>query len=646
MSVVGLRLGDPLSRHRDALGAGLLGALVALAVVLPWVDGNPLFLLDWVIGPQTPVLPRPAFGLDGGVTANLPRFIAAASLERLLGTTATWLPVAMAFPLAAVSFARLAAYAGTSRAGQLAGALLYCVNPWVLDRVAVGHVGLLLGYALLPAFVLVVMRDAGSSGRSAVKSGLLLALLMGLSLHLVWIALPVMGLRWLLGLRSWRGLGWNVLALGCAGLCSSYLLIGAVASGRTHALPGTADLSAYQTAGGSLPGVVGNVLSLQGFWRLLPGEPARLVPAWPLICVALLVVVSAGYAGTAGRGRRAKATGQVVALSGLVGLALALGARGPLGDAFRALYDHLPGFKLMREPQKFVMLLALAYALGFGWGAERLLSGLSRWRRGGGALVLGLLLLSFSPGLFWGVGGSVATSQLPASWAVADRAMGESRRSALVLPWHLYMSYPFTEGRVIASPVPAVFAHPVVTGDVAELPGVPEQDTTARSEAVMRLLERGPTTDITADLQALRVEFVVLLKGGDWPSYSWLEGEPGLTRLLTTRDLDLWRVTEQTASDCDVRHTRSDQYRANCTGTELILEEPYDAGWRVNGLSGTETSAGLTQFRVEPGEVTVSYEGSGKARALLWLSLGVFAFLSMSLAVATRSLAVWRVQDL
>jgi len=623
--------------HLDALA---LGCLVALAVVAPWIGTKPVYLLDWVVGPGTPVLPRPAFGLDGGITANLPRLVGAALLERLLGGVGTWLLVALAFPLAAVSLARLASFAGIGRAGRLCGALLYCVNPWVLDRVAVGHLGLLLGYALFPAFVLVVLRDGFTSWRPAVKAGLLLALLMGLSLHLVWIALPVMALNWLAQDRSWRGVRGSGVALACAGLCSAYLLVGPLAAGRTHDVPGSADLVAYQSTGDGLVELLANLVSLQGFWRPLPGEPARLIPAWPLICAGLLLVAVRGYASVTPSPGRASLVSRVVGLAGVAGLVLALGARGPLGDVFRAAYDHLPGFRVMREPQKFLALVALAYALGFGWGTDRLLRGLEAWHRRMGALALGALLLAFSPGLFWGVGGSIKPSAIPASWGQADRAMGDRDHTVLVLPWHLYLSFPFSQGRVIANPAPEVFDRLVVSGDVAELPGVPEQATSDRSAAVQKLIERGPGADISAELRALRVEYVALLRGGDWPSYSWLDAEPGLTKVLGAPDLDVWKATNVAQTDCELRHTKVHEYRANCTGKELVLEEPYDPGWRVNGHSGTRTSGGLTQFRVDPGPVTVSYEGAGRARVLLVISLAGVLILSTVLALPWRSLAV------
>ena len=60
--------------------------------------------------------------------------------------------------------------------------------------------------------------------------------------------------------------------------------------------------------------------------------------------------------------------GLAVLAAGVAGYFLALGDQGPTGGLFRLAYDHVPGFVMMREPDKFAVLAALAYACGFGWG--------------------------------------------------------------------------------------------------------------------------------------------------------------------------------------------------------------------------------------------------------------------------------------
>ena len=43
--------------------------------------------------------------------------------------------------------------------------------------------------------------------------------------------------------------------------------------------------------------------------------------------------------------------------------------------------------------------------------------------------------------------------------------MGNGQGRALYLPWHLYMAYPFTGGRVVANLGPTSFRRPVISGD-------------------------------------------------------------------------------------------------------------------------------------------------------------------------------------
>ena len=43
-----------------------------------------------------------------------------------------------------------------------------------------------------------------------------------------------------------------------------------------------------------------------------------------------------------------------------------------LGDLYVWLFKHLPGFKVMREAEKFSALIALVYAIFFAAGTENL----------------------------------------------------------------------------------------------------------------------------------------------------------------------------------------------------------------------------------------------------------------------------------
>ena len=142
------------------------------------------------------------------------------------------------------------------------------------------------------------------------------------------------------------------------------------------------------------------------------GRPTNGAVGWPLLLLAVLLVAGVGAAtalrrpGEAGPGhsatRGAHRRGEdgtgldgaarrrqavVLLLVSSAGYFLALGSQGQTGPLFRWAYFHLPFFPVMREPQKFLMSTALAYAVLLGWGVERLgnmvrgYGSFDRWRR-------------------------------------------------------------------------------------------------------------------------------------------------------------------------------------------------------------------------------------------------------------------------
>ncbi len=110
-----------------------------------------------------------------------------------------------------------------------------------------------------------------------------------------------------------------------------------------------------------------NVAGLYGFFRPGPIEPKNLLSGWAVLLAALLVVVAVGYTVVL-RDPARRRDGLAILAAGVAGYFLALGDQGPTGELFRLAYEHVPGFVMMREPDKFAALTALAYTYGFGRG--------------------------------------------------------------------------------------------------------------------------------------------------------------------------------------------------------------------------------------------------------------------------------------
>jgi hypothetical protein len=225
----------------------------------------------------------------------------------------------------------------------------------------------------------------------------------------------------------------------------------------------------------------------------------------------------------------------------MAGLLLAAGDQGPTGAGYRWLFDHIAAFQVMREPQKFLVLLVLTYAIFFAWGVTTLFeraTGTSTLAIAGLAVALPLL---YTPNLADGLSGQVRPSSIPAAYATADRAVSRAPSTVLALPWHEYVGFSFTHG-VIANPAERTFGS-VISGDNVELPGLPTTSTSQRSAYVEALLGTGPAdTDFGARVSVLGVGWIALLKTADYTSYSWLRQQRDISLVLDSATVSLFRV--------------------------------------------------------------------------------------------------------
>jgi hypothetical protein len=703
--ITGTATGRRLFRHPD-LTMWAMGLAIGIGVCWPLIGGRPLFLLDWVTGPRPP-FPSPAMlGLDGGLTAGVGAAVGMTFLVCWLGEAATWLVLFAVFPLAAVGAGRLA---GRSRWCRVAAGCLYAVNPWVFNRVYAGQLTLLLGYALLPWAVASALRVTRSGGNPTLTAfagpALWWTALTALSPHFSWIygvvlvALAIVTRPW-----SPRVLLWLGLTVAAFVVTSLYILLPHSATELpTHV--GPTSLALYRTRGSRRFGLFVNVLGLYGFWRLGPGPtlPKSVIGGWPLLLAGLLVLVLVGYlhvlrssratsveAGPAaatpvegsvpGEGRpNERRLAWAALVLGVAGYLLALGNQGPTGPVFSWLYFHIFFFQVMREPQKFLMLTALAYALGFGWGVDRVVRAMAREvrRRGSGstarspgdepgdepggppggppgtgrgrwavaawAAALAVILpLGYTPTMFDGLAGQIAPSTIPPSYAQANRLMGNGPGRVLYLPWHLYERQPFTHGRVVATPGPSLFSRTVIAGDNVQIGPVQTQSTSLRSAYVERLLVEGPRLSaFGAAVAPLGVRWVVLAKTVDWLSYSWLARQGDLRRVLDDPTLEVFEnlsyrgVGHRHHTTRPVRQLSLVAYRVprGSPGT-VTIDAAYQPGWVLDGVAGHPTATGTVAFSLRTPR-------GGIAVFAPWRLVRLGAALSGAAALVLLLLAGW-----
>lgn len=457
------RAAEPVWR-RAALP--VLSALVALAVLAPVLRRGYVLSYDMIFTPDPPLL-----GGTVGLSSALPRAVPA---DAVVALAALFLPgdlIQKLFLGGALFFAALGAGrlvpAGTVGA-RLVAATMYAWSAYVAERLFIGHWGVLVAYASLP-----------------------------------WVAAA--GLAWRRGDRH----GWARSALVCApavltptgGVLAGAVLL--VTAGRRRALraagllavlnlpwlvpalahpgrpdPDPAGVAAFAVRAEGAGGPLLSVLGTGGIWNADVVPASRAGSLVPVVTLLLAVAAAGGLRPLARRWGRRPVTGLVgLAAAGLL-LAL-LGALPFAGPALRWATEHVPGFGLLRDGQKWTAWWALLLAVAVAAAADRVAARLAgpsgrallagRAVLAGRALLAGLALLPVAllPDLAWGGAGRLRPVAYPDDWAAVRVAVERSGApgDVLTLPLSTYRSFAWNANRTQLDPAPRLLPRDTVTAD-------------------------------------------------------------------------------------------------------------------------------------------------------------------------------------
>jgi hypothetical protein len=618
----------------------VIGLLFGLLVVAPWMPGGYLLLLDWVSGPQQTLTPG-VYGLSGSALDAMPFRIGTQVLRHLLGSEVTaWLLILAYFPLAAAGGS---VAAGGTRWRRYAAALVMICNPVVVDRIRVGHVSFLLAVALLPWLYESLMRARVQNKWFAVRPALWYALAISINPHAAWLGAVLILATALLPRPSWRHAVRALQVVAAAGLVYGYALVLWITDTRTLNVT-EADLEAYSTRAGP-GGLLPTVASLQGFWRT-PDDLTVGTSLGGLGLLLFVVVIGGVVFGATVLWRQDPDRAVPLVVAGLVALLLAAGVDGPLGGLYRWAFTHVPLFEAMREQQKWIALVLLAYAVFFAAAVEWLVQNVRRTVFAVPALLVPLLM---APSLVLGLGGTIQTSTYPIGWWASNFVIGKGTGQALFLPWHAYQPFDFTDNRTIATPANAFFSRTVLTSDAVELPVLRTDSTSLRTAYVTRLVADGGGGAFGRLVAPLGVEYVLLAKTPEALDYGWVDEQPDLAKILDTETMSVYRVVPQgtgrvvhrrvatyeqlleaaaagqvgseavtvdgetsddTISDVSGRLRKVSATRWEVEAGEpgwVVVPEEYSAGWQVEGRSGQPTVAGTIAFELSGEPATITY---------------------------------------
>jgi len=577
----------------------IAGVALAVLVLGPALGPGALFSLDLILPDDVPV-PRGVWGLGPELPRRVPLMVPVAWLAPL---------VSSAFVVKVMTVGAMAGgFAGmeriTRRAGPMAAygaAAFYAASPFLVTRIAAGHLMIVFVMGMLPWCYPVLLRPAENLPRTVLWSaalgftgnygGMVAAVLIGAGL---------VGTSF----RRWPGVvgAWFVGQL-------PWFVPGLVVFGQGASLAGAA---AFATRVDDLSGWIA-VAAGHGFWQdtFQVGAPA----AGDSAAVAL-VATGLAMAGTAALpeswGRRATvlaAVGIVVvygsALPGLRNVIDVL-ARTPIGANLRESQRAYP---------LVLMWLAPAMAFGAARAASRV-QGLGRTLGPGAAAVYRLLplvgaLVLTGPAL-WGINGHLVPTEMPAEWEQAKATITANPGTVAVLPWYGYTDVQLGGTHHVLNPWPIYLGGDVlVSSDLRTLTTpTPERidPREVQMSAVMRGIDAGEAP--SARLAELGVRWVVFHRTGRFASTGRvLDGDAGLERVQSTLYVHVYRVRGWVAPAIDTQGRPVwvegvvEPVAVVHTTEAFTWHRPFARGWLRGWSPATETAEGLVSFPAGSGVV-------------------------------------------
>lgn len=571
-----------------------LGALLGLLVLGPALAPGALFSLDLILPESIPV-PRGAWGLGPELPRRVPLMLPFA-----------WLSPVMSAPMlmkTAVVVAIAAGFVGvyrivepTSRWAAIGAATFFAANPFLLTRIAAGHLMIVFAMAMLPWCYPVLLRPGRSIPRTLLwcaalgftgnYGGLIAAILVGIGLLVDrprrWIAVP---LAWLVGQLPWFVPGLVVFEQG-------------------------AQLAVSATFATQTDGALGwpAVLAGHGFWQdtYQVGDPGSVEAG--VIGAVLLGLALLGHRHLPSAWRRS------------AGVLAALGAIVVYGSAVPGVREALNAFAgtsfgaSLRESQRLYPLVAMWLAPAAGLGAAdaaRRLRAMTRPDGGssvvGGAAAAVYVLLPLcaasvvcGPGLL-GVEGHLVPVAMPAEWEQARTTIQQSPGTTVVFPWYGYTNVDLGGKHHVLNPWPIYLGGDVIVAsdlrtnrDTATPERIDPREALVTTVANAIVDDKAPPS---ARLAELGVRWVVFHREGQISAYgSVLDADPGLERVQGTLYVHVYRVRGWRGAAVDARGVPVaidpviEPFARVDSADELTWYRPYASGW-LRGFTPVDATA-------------------------------------------------------
>lgn len=514
-------------------------ALIILMIILPWFfNSGYLFFVDGTWGPNIILNWTQSWFLFNLLVKALAFIFPIFFLQKLFITGILTLILLGGRILVKTILEYFSESKNYSRGLVLVLSLFVLFNPFVYDRALYGQFNVLFAYGCL-LFIAAYLFKAWQTlnFKYLYLAAIFSAIALMFSVHFIFLLAPFY-LLFIIGLffkkayrqkKFWLALFFSIIIV--LGINTNWLiaLVTKTSSLNNFIEQGitTQDLIAFQTAGKTPTETLTNVLFMSGFWGKDQFRYFDLtdVPSWQRSFILLTPIILYGvYLSFRKRNREVKIFSSGLLIIFVLSFFLAIGIKSPLTSGLTLfLYDHLPLYKGLREPQKWVAIIIPIYLFYLTIGTWRLTkTKIIANNLLTSGLILGAIIIMQTSALFWGFNRQIQSTPYPKDWYAANdyiKAQDSCQQQNLFLPWHMYMSFSWVR-KIIINPAQAFFTCPMISGTNMEWGGIYDNSTNKEGQTIESWLQtHGDNKEI---LTKLNVGHIILTKELDWRAYDWI----------------------------------------------------------------------------------------------------------------------------
>ncbi len=429
-------------------------------------------------------------------------------------------------------------------------------NPFVYGRLSVGQFGVVLSVLFILFFVIYLTKALENKKNALLFSGIFSALAVMFLVHSIFFILVVAVVFLIFNSLRTGKYKKNIQRMAVILLTTIILNINVVVGFLLNKNSNLAiihnfsqeHLDAFKSVGHESISVYFNTLSLHGFWgegesHFISTQSHNFI--WKPVFLLIFSMIIYGI--IIGIKRKNKNVIPLLILA-ITSFVLAVGiAEAPTKNISQFLYDNLPFYIGLREPQKWVGVLLISY-VGLGsLGIQHFLE-LKEVRKNITAWGVGIIfiVLIYTPTMFFGFLGQLESVDFSQNWyEMRSYLDNKTKNKILFLPWHQYLEVDFLKSKEIINPARSFFGNRIIQGDNMEAATVFSQSKNKDSEIIEGyILSKGKINEkeFISDMENLEIRYIILLKAGDFNFYKWLDKIKLLTIMKENESFVLYKI--------------------------------------------------------------------------------------------------------